>query len=377
MRIGIEAQRIFRSKKHGMDFVALELIKHLQLIDNENDYFIFVNSGENEHIIETSHNFTLVQFKAPYMIWEQIMLPIYCKKYNLDVLHCTSNTAPIFSTVPLVVTIHDIIFFEKNPLSQKGYTSYQKFGNFYRRLVVGVLLKTAKKIITVSEYERGNFLKRFRKLDSNRLIVVLNGVGEHFRPEINDAKIESVRKLYKLPKYFALFLGNTDPKKNTKNTLLGFARSLEKGIHNWHLVVADLEQKVAEDLMGIELYSKVKDRLHFPGYIENQHLPVVMSEAQCMLYPSLRESFGIPILEGMACGAPVITSNRASMPEVAGDAALMVDPENIDDIASSIMAIAHDPILRGEFIKKGLIRASNFHWMDTALDVKKVYQSII
>ena len=155
MIIGIEAQRIFRTKKHGMDMVALELIRNLQRIDQKNEYVIFVKPDEDRQVIKESANFRIVELGGgPYPIWEQIALPRAAKKMGCDILHCTSNTAPVFSRVPLVITLHDIIYLESISLLKKGGTWYQKLGNMYRRWVVPPVVKKAKKVITVSHFEK-------------------------------------------------------------------------------------------------------------------------------------------------------------------------------------------------------------------------------
>jgi hypothetical protein len=131
-KIGIEAQRIFRKKKHGMDMVALELIRNLQTIDKKNEYFIYVKEDEDNQILEPSENFHIVKIQAsPYPFWEQILLPEQAKKDKIDILHCTSNTAPISLKCKIVLTLHDIIYLE-NINFTKG-TPYQIMGNFYRR----------------------------------------------------------------------------------------------------------------------------------------------------------------------------------------------------------------------------------------------------
>jgi glycosyltransferase involved in cell wall biosynthesis len=215
MRIGIEAQRIFRKEKHGMDFVAIELIRHLQRIESEHQFYVFINEGEDSSCIQETENFKIVVFSAAYFIWEQCLLSKKVKEYKLDLLHCTSNTAPLFLSVPLVVTIHDIIYFESYPLFQSGYTSYQRFGNMYRRWLVYRLVYKAAKIITVSNFERDNFIMHFAGLDMRKLHTVYNGVSDHFRPQSSKSQEEEVRQVYGLPGRF-VFLWETLTQKRTR-----------------------------------------------------------------------------------------------------------------------------------------------------------------
>lgn len=152
MRIGIEAQRIFRKEKHGMDMMAIELIKNLQKLDEVNDYYIFVNPGEDDSVIQPRRNFKIVALsKSPYPIWEQILLPKAIRDYKVDILHCTSNTAPLNLQIPLILTLHDIIYLEK--MDWKSGSWYQRLGNLYRRWNVPRIVNKAARILTVSKFE--------------------------------------------------------------------------------------------------------------------------------------------------------------------------------------------------------------------------------
>ena len=156
MKIGIEAQRIFRDRKHGIDIVTIELIKALQLLDSDNEYFVFCNSKDEDVSSLFKNlpvNFHIIQkFSSSYAVWEQIHLPILAKKYKVDLLHCTANTAPLFLNIPLVLTLHDIIYLEKVQFIHGSL--YQRIGNFYRRLLVPKIIRKCAKIGTVSNYEK-------------------------------------------------------------------------------------------------------------------------------------------------------------------------------------------------------------------------------
>ncbi len=183
MKIGIEGQRLFRSKKHGMDMVALELIRNLQQIDHENEYVIFVKPDEDDQVIKETPNFRIEKLSGGfYPKWEQIALPKAARKAGCDILHCTSNTAPVFTGIPLVVTLHDIIYMESSyiKIMQGSGSSYQKFGNIYRKMVVPRIVKSSKKIITVSHFEKNRIADFFGMKGDSRLTAVYNGVSEHF-----------------------------------------------------------------------------------------------------------------------------------------------------------------------------------------------------
>ncbi len=376
MNIGIEAQRIFREKKHGMDMVALELIRNLQQIDHENKYFIFVNPDKDDRVLENTANFRIINLKGgPYPVWEQFALPRAARELRCDLLHCTSNTAPLKTSIPLITTLHDIIYMESISLFTKGGSLYQKMGNMYRRWVVPSAVRKSKKVITVSNFEKDR-INNFFGFDDDRLVSVYNGVGSHFKPVTDKAERQKVSQKYRLPEKFFFFLGNTDPKKNTPNVLRAFALFNQQSAEKYSLVMLDYEEKALTKLLKDIGHPGIRQNIHLTGYVVNTELPAIISQAALFLYPSLRESFGIPILEGMACRVPVITSNTSSMPEVAGDAALLVNPQNPVEITDAIRKLLSDEDLNRELCLKGLDRARKFSWRAMAENVLEIYRSV-
>lgn len=375
MIIGFEAQRIFRTHKHGMDFVALELIRALQKVDTVNKYVVFTNEGPDTECLCESENLKIITFKGTFALWEQVYLPKYAKKYNCDILHCTSNTAPVYCQVPILITLHDIIFLEKNPLFAKGYNSYQRFGNYYRRLVVKSNIKGVRKIITVSNFEKKRLID-FLAIDEDRLEVVYNGVGNHFFKKHTNEEIHTITSRYDLPEKYMLFLGNTDPKKNTKRVITAFANAVKSFKENVYLVVADLDGSLVKGILKEAGLSQYFNRVYFTGYINNADLPAIIQGAEMFLYPSVRESFGIPILEAMAGGTAVVTSRVASMPEVAGGAAYLVDPFDEESIEEGIVALHEDTLLREKLSLEGAARSEQFKWEYSAISMLNIYNDM-
>lgn len=374
MVIGIEAQRVFRSSKHGMDIVVLETIRHLQQIDRENQYVIFVNEGPDKGCLKETENFKIVEFGAPYPIWEQVKLPKMVRKYGCDILHCTSNTAPISCPVPLLVTVHDIIYFESNPLFVRNYSMYQRFGNLYRRFVVKRNLKRAEKIITVSRFEKECFIEKFPWIAS-KLYVVYNGVGKHFFVE--EGAESGFKTSWKINKPYILFLGNTAGKKNTQRVIQAFGKLCVESNLPHELVVTDFDQGMGDKLLSKLGLENCSTRINFLDYVPNEQMPVLMSAADLFLYPSLRESFGIPILEAMAAQTPVITSEVSAMPETAGNAALLVDPFKVDAITDAMLQVLNKAEVRQEMLEKGRLRAQEFTWQKSAEQVLGVYKEML
>lgn len=378
MKIGIEGQRLFRKKKHGMDMVALELIKYLQQIDHENEYVVFVKPDEDTSALQESSNFKIVALEGgSYPMWEQKALPKAAYEYGCDLLHCTSNTAPIKSKVPVMITLHDIIYLESISIFKKGGTWYQKFGNLYRRWVVPRVVKSSKKIITVSKFERDRIHDFFGfNKDDNRLVAVYNGVSEHFKPVVDPTILKEIREKYSLPVHYFFFLGNTDPKKNTEGVLRAYNDYVKQTKSPASLVMLDYEESALNQLLQDIGAKSLRDKIHLPGYVINTHLPAIYSMADIFLYPSLRESFGIPMLEAMGCGVPVITSNTSSMPEVSGGAAKIIDPYHPKEITQAIIELQKNTELREKLKQDGLRQAAKFTWLAMAKDVKKIYEDV-
>jgi glycosyltransferase involved in cell wall biosynthesis len=370
MRIGIEAQRIFRKNKHGMDYVVLEEIKELQKSDTRNEYFVFVAPGE-DHCLHDSKNVHIIEIGGSfYPLWEQFSLPRAVNQLNLDMLHCTSNTAPIFCKVPLILTLHDIIFLEPRDKSNKSF--YQNMGWLYRRFVVPNILKKCKRIITVSEFEFHNIISKLN-IPEEKMVMIYNGYNEWFKP-VEDTKL-IYQQYIEEPGYF-FFLGNTDPKKNTERTLIAYSNYLKKSVVKRKLLMADLDKSFLEDIVERNHIENIKDQIVIPGYINNADLPFIYNNAFAFLYTSLRESFGIPLLEAMACGTPVITSNTSSMPEIGGPEVLMVNPQQANEITDKMLLLEKDDALYQKQKEIGIRRAQQFSWKYTAEQLLMVYEDV-
>ena len=370
MKIGIEAQRIFRKNKHGMDYVVLQEIRELQKIDTENEYFVFVKPGE-DRCVESSKNIHIIELNCPsYPLWEQWALPRAAKKYGVEILHCTSNTAPIWCNIPLVLTLHDIIFLE--PRDKQNHSLYQNMGWLYRRLNVPRILDKCRRIITVSNFEMENIISKLG-IPRTRMAMIYNGYNDWFKP--TEDKNEIYNRYITESGYF-FFLGNTDPKKNTERTLVAYSNYLEQSDVKRKLLMADLDGEYLNGIIERNHIENIRDNIVMPGYIVNSDLPYIYNNAYAFLYTSLRESFGIPLLEAMACGTPVITSNTSSMPEIGGKDAILVNPESSDEITKMMLRLETDQKFYEQQKQIGLERAKLFSWRKTAENLLKLYQEV-
>lgn len=371
MRIAIEAQRIFRPDKHGMDFVALETIRELQKTDKTNEYFIFVSPGE-DHCLTESSNLHIVEIHCPtYPLWEQIALPFVVSKLKVDLLHCTSNTAPLFCPVPLVLTLHDIFFLEEK--EGKNQSLYQSMGWYYRRWIVPIIVKRCKHIISVSYTECDRIVSKL-KLDLQKISVIHNGFSTQYHPM---TETYTVTQKYCSQADYLLFLGNTDPRKNTPRILLAYHTYRQKSEKKRPLIITGLKDDSINSLLSDLHIEDIKPYILSPGYIPGEDLPYLYNGAFAFLNVSLKEGFGIPILEAMACGTPVITANTSAMPEVAGEHGILVNPLDTDVITEKILQLENDPDFYNKQVNYGLQRVKSFSWRKTAQSLLALYKNTV
>ena len=246
-------------------------------------------------------------------------------------------------------------------------------GWYYRRLIVPRILSKCRKIITVSHFEC-NRIRETLHLPEDKIMPVYNGFSNHFHPLDNP---KAVTQKYISTTGYLFFLGNTDPKKNTPRTLKAYHLYLQRSKEKRPLLIADLKPEYIDEILKETGLEKIRPYLYLPGYIPNTDLPFIYNGAFAFLYTSLRESFGIPLLEAMACGIPVITSNTSSMPEVGGDGAILTDPTDEQSIANQLLLLEQDQDFYRKKSVYGLERAKYFSWKQTACELLELYQSII
>ena len=374
MKIGIEVQRLFRSRKYGIEASALELIKAMGSMAPHHEYVIFAKNDKDTACLPPSENLRIKTLGGKlFADFEQIFLPLAASHEHVDLLHCTGNTTPYFCPVPIVQTLHDVIFLDAIPSED---TFYQRFGNHYRRKIVPLVTPRSKVVITVSHYEKQRIIQRLH-IDPDKIHVVYNGINEkRFNANYAPGQVESLKRKYRLPDDFILFLGNPSARKNPGRVIEAYVKYASRAAHPTALVSPGLPEKFVVDQLRDLNYPYNAAQFITPGYIADEDLPLLYGASKMFLFPSLSEGFGMPIIEAMACGTPVITSNVSCMPEIAGKAALLVDPRNIEQMAAFIESLSKDENLRKEYREAGLANANRFSWNKTAESVLCLYDLV-
>lgn len=378
MRIGIDA-RLALGKRRGMGRVLLSLLVRLADIDPDNQYFLYLDRPDTHRVLPAAQNFTARVCTARfYPWWEQVCLPFASLKDDLHLLHCPANTAPFLRrSVPrLVVTLHDLIFLK--PLSDVPLSpsTYQNLGRLYRALC-SAAVKRADLFITVSEWSRQEIMDRLG-IPSDRIRVIPNGVDERFF-EIRDNEAAKVLQEIGVRRPYILHLGAVAPHKNTPRAVEAFGHLLEfLPTIELQMVVVGLVPDAARRLLsGLDRLGHALPRIRFLGYVGDHELACLYKGAELLLFPSLYEGFGLPALEAMACGTPVVAARRASIPEVTGDAVLLVDPTEVEEITNAMYRLLVDDSLRSTLASAGRQRALQFRWESAARQLLQAYLDVL
>ena len=307
------------------------------------------------------------------LLWEEVALPSAAARDGLDLLHLTSNYGPSWAPCPTVYTIHDLIEFIRPALGPMRLPFRHLAGRAVRIHTLPRQARCARRVITVSRASRTD-LVRILGLNASRVRVIPLGISTDFKPAED---LEAVRKRlrdggYPVPDRFVLALGALDPRKNGPFLMRAFARVREQ-IPNAHLCVVGVERP---DEYPIP-FASVPEWLTVRGFIPRDTLMALLQVATAFVYPSLYEGFGLPVIEAMACGVPVLASNRGSLPEVAGRAAILFDPTSEDDLAGALVRVLTDEKLRSTLISAGRARAETFSQFETARLTYAVYHEAL
>jgi glycosyltransferase involved in cell wall biosynthesis len=367
VRIGIDARKLH---DFGIGTYIRNLLRQLARLDRQTEFVVFCRPEDRETLGSLGENFRPVEETAPnYSIAEQVRIPLAIKREGVTLFHAPHYVLPPLVQCRSVVTIHDCIH-----LMFPQYLP-NRLALQYARTSISLAARRATRVLTVSESSKRDIL-RFVDTDSSKIHVIYNAYDERFGVEPREEDVVRVRERYQLHDEFVLYAGNVKPHKNLERLIIAFDLVRKRGLDHLKLVLIGDEISKYASLRRAVHQHHLHKYVRFLGYLPEETLAVMYRLAGVFAFPSLYEGFGLPPLEAMASGTPVVTSNVSSLPEVAGDAAILVDPHDPQAIADGISRLLTDEKLRRDLRMKGLARARQFSWEDSVRRVHAIYQEV-
>ncbi len=371
--IGINAQIVTFSANYrqaGVSRFTEQMVRALQRRDTSGRYTVFLNETARGGFNDSANmrfRYTRLPAAKPVVriLWEQAVLPLLATR--LDVLHCPVNVLPTVLSCPAVLTIHDLTFLR---YPERFRPERQR----YLAALTGFSARRARRIMTDSANTKQD-VSELLNVPPERIEVVYPGVDEGFQPPAEEDLAE-FRRRKGLPGEFILYVGTLEPRKNLEMLVRAYALLLGQGLRRWPLVIGGGRGWMFDAMFAEVERNNLVDQVVFPGYIDSRELPLWYAAASVFVYPSLYEGFGLPALEAMACGTPVIVSNASSLPEVVGDAGAQVDPHRADDLAATLAEVLQSKAKREQMAAAGLTRAASFTWDKAADQITRVYRQV-
>ena len=391
MKIGIDA-RFYGPIGKGLGRYTQEVVDNVIKITNTGDagefeYVVFLSPSNFDEFDAERPGVKKVRLDCAWYGWkEQLLMPFYLWREKLDLIHFPHFNVPILTPGRFVVTIHDLILthFPTVRATTRQHALYY-FKNFAYRLVIFAALKRSRRIITVSEFTKQDIVLKFG-IRPEKIVVTYEGVANlaKGRDSLFVSKLDNCEILaqYHIPQNFLLYVGNAYPHKNLEILLRAFGR-LHAEYPDLRLVlVGKLDyfyERVRETARVLNLWQKenINSPVIFPGYVPDAQLEILYAEARVYVFPSLYEGFGLPPLEAMAKGCPVVSSDRASLPEILGSAAAYFNPEDETDMIVRVKEVLNDKELRAGMIERGLAQAKRYNWWECARETLAVYQEAL
>lgn len=372
-RIGLNAHLLNLSGNYrsaGINWYIYHLLQNLETSDC--DFTVFLSeprAGEYFKHLRLDLSRWPTHKPVVRIAWEQIVQPLALRRDSIDLLHALAFAGPVSISIPWVVTVYDLSFV-------RYPQSFNTANRLYLNWAVRHSLQSADRVIAISESTKRDLVTFFGAAPDN-ISVVYCGLDPAFSVGHDRAEIDLLRARRHLPEHFILFVGTIEPRKNVARLIRAFARA-KRTAHLPHalVLVGARGWKYAEVDAVIEQEGMVNDVI-FAGYVPQEELPIWYHAADLFVYPSLYEGFGLPPLEAMASGTPVVTSSASSLPEVVGDAALIVAPDDETALADAIIRGVSDRVLRDELRTRGFIQAGKFSWKRTARETIDVYQTVL
>jgi glycosyltransferase involved in cell wall biosynthesis len=367
MRVAIDARKLH---DFGIGTYIRNLLRQLARIDSSTEYVLLSAQADQDVAAQLGPNFRSVLEPSPnYSLREQIHIPWVLRRERPNVFHAPHYVLPAAVPCPSVVTIHDCIH-----LMFPQYLP-NKAAYLYARATMWAAVKRSDCILTVSEASKRDIL-HFFNVAPEKIVVVYNAIDDHFWLTPPDEEVAHVRERYQLDHQFVLYVGNIKPHKNLVRLIEAFDQLRRSGLEELKLLIIGDEISKLPSLRRAVHGHKLHKHVRFLGYVSDSTLRVLYRLASVFVFPSLYEGFGLPPLEAMASGTPVVTSNQSSMPEVTGDAAMLVDPYDVDSIVDGMRRVLTDPALAAELRLRGPQRAREFSWASSVEKTREVYERV-
>jgi glycosyltransferase involved in cell wall biosynthesis len=357
----------------GIGTYVRNLVRHLARLDTETTYFLFCNPADESTLRDLAGNFVpVVEASAHYRVREHLSIPWKLRRLGAELLHSPHYVRPLLCSIPSVVTVHDCIHL----LFPQYLPNRMAFR--YARFMMGSALRHASLVYTVSQASRADILRFYPWVDPDKVLVVPNAIDTELLEDPGQEERERVRERYQIRGRFVLFAGNVKPHKNLERLIRAFALlKLQPGRNDLRLVLIGDDVSRYGSLRRTVEEAGVRPDVRFFGFVPHRTLAALYRMASVFAFPSLYEGFGLPPLEAMACGTPVVTSRLSALPEVVGDGALLVDPYSEAEIAAAIARVLDDDELRRELVTRGRLRAASFSWERSAREIHAGYMKAL
>jgi len=376
MKIAINTLPLYKTKV-GMGRYIVELVNNVPDLDKLNNYLFYVSKENKKFFDLNKKNVEVIEIPSiltpPFVkiLWEHFILPISLRKNKVDLYHAPGFVLPLFDVLSSkkmkkIITVADMTFFSHSRL-------HVGLKNKYFRILMPASIKKADRIITISENTKKDVLAHIR-IGEKKVVSIHLAVDDIFTPK-KESETIAVRNKYNITSPYILFVGMLEPRKNLEGLLKAFASIKDKVKHK--LVIVGKVGWKYDHIFNLINELNLKKNVIFTGYVPDHDLPALYSNATCFVYPSFYEGFGIPVLEAMACGCPVITSDNSSLKEIAGNAAILVNPHDIDEIKDAILELIANKDKRNMFKHKGLKQIKMFSWKKMAKKTISLYHGIL
>ncbi len=370
MHIGIDYTAAVQ-QGGGIGRYTRNLIRALADLDRENDYRLFVAGRGDDGPGSWPANFRLravpLSDRWTTILWQRLRLPVPVQLVTgrLDLFHSPDFVLPPTGRTPTILTVHDLSFLRVPECFVPAFRRYLEGA-------VGRAVRRARRILADSESTRRDLIELL-EVEPERVTVLYPGVEPRFRP-VRDAEVlERVRARYNLPTRFILGLGTLQPRKNFDGLIRAFARL--PAADDLHLVIVGSRGWMYEEMLALPARLGLEERVHFAGFVADADLPALYNLAAIFAFPSWYEGFGLPVLEAMACGTPVVAADNSSLPEVTGEAGLLVDAADLDALTGALVRLLSDRELRARLVVAGREQARQFTWEGAARQLLEVYRS--